>query len=61
MICDLRPCPFCGGAAELRDGLQKIPTFYVICTNLACEIRTLEYLTPAGAAKRWNRRAKDDL
>lgn len=50
----LKSCPFCGGEAEVMEGLRKIPTYFVICSK--CEIRTLEYLTPENAAKRWNRR-----
>ena len=65
---ELKPCPFCGSPAQMRVNKitgsyidVKVPTYYVICSNMSCEIRTLEYLKPEHAAKRWNRRIKNDL
>lgn len=40
---ELKPCPFCGGDAEIQQGkYQGLRTFYVSC--LGCGARTdLEY------------------
>lgn len=61
---DLKACPFCGHEAELREnerimvGGDPIRTCYVICGNLRCGIRTLEYVRPESAARIWNRRTQ---
>lgn len=49
----LKPCPFCGGEAELfRDYMG----WYVIeCT--ACGNGTLHFAKSDGAVNAWNRRA----
>lgn len=55
----LKPCPFCGGDAEMQQGkYQGLSTFYVSC--LGCGAQTdLEY---AGefAAELWNGRVGDE-
>ena len=62
---ELDKCPHCGEAAELRrsrqfspEDLGELNTWYVICTNLECEVRTLQYMTPEKAARVWNRRVQ---
>lgn len=51
----LKPCPFCGGDAEIQEGkYQGLRTFYVSC--LGCGARTdLEYAEEF-AADLWNER-----
>lgn len=48
----LKPCPFCGGEAEL---ITKAPEAYVHC--LACSATSDSSFVPGHAAKQWNRRA----
>ena len=52
---ELKPCPFCGGDAEMQQGkYQGLRTFYVSC--LGCGARTdLEY-DEEFAADLWNER-----
>lgn len=52
---ELKPCPFCGGDAEMQRGkYQGLRTFYVSC--LGCGARTdLEYAEEF-AADLWNER-----
>lgn len=52
---ELKPCPFCGGDAEMQQGKhQGLRTFYVSC--LGCGARTdLEYAEEF-AADLWNER-----
>ena len=38
----LKPCPFCGGEAEIeRYGTRKVSTVYV-CTECGCQLETGE-------------------
>ena len=57
----LKPCPFCGGKAELMKNAFWPSTdwWYAACSNLDCGIlvQTADRLTPQEAAKLWNRRA----
>ena len=57
----LKPCPFCGGKAELlKDELGRTSDWwYAACSNLDCGIyaQTADRPTPQEAAKLWNRRA----
>lgn len=62
----LKPCPFCGGTAELklsrRKGLfAKLKRFshyqYVECTE--CHVRTKPYITTEDALMDWNTRANE--
>ena len=55
---ELKPCPFCGGEAELRDDGVDYP-YSVQCTE--CGGMTCWYLhddTPFGAIDAWNMRAE---
>ena len=63
---ELKPCPFCGGEAELKinsfHGSYK--TVYVICKS--CKTRTnnygasIDYCAIDRAIELWNRRASND-
>lgn len=61
---ELDTCPCCGSAAEMRKSYETssavgaIKTWFVICTNVECEIRTIRYLSPEKAASVWNRRVQ---
>ena len=54
----LRPCPFCGGEAELRAFYKNIAdrrrTRIVVCK--ACGARTKDWTQTQHAMKQWNRR-----
>lgn len=56
---DLRPCPFCGGNAELktyRDNLRG-DTFAAMCQKTDCPGRTYrKRATIKAAIEAWNRR-----
>ena len=60
---ELKPCPFCGGKAEIyNEGGFGLPKCYVQCEK--CKARTYVYVNTKGnfkymkcAIKAWNRRA----
>lgn len=56
---DLKPCPFCGGAAILYRGIKS--GYRVQCTNLDCRNTTLRIRYKDDAIRRWNRRTTDEL
>lgn len=51
----LKPCPFCGGEAELVD-CEVNPRWFVKCPKRCCEQSKL-YMSKASAIKAWNKRA----
>ena len=52
----LKPCPFCGGEAEVYENeYENITLFMVACKN--CGISTAGYDYEEDAIKDWNRRA----
>ena len=53
---ELKPCPFCGGRAELIDTTDG--EFYVECRK--CGISTRAYVRPETSKRRWDRRVNDD-
>lgn len=60
---ELKPCPFCGGDAELlsinNNGQGLSPLFwYVVCTNMCA--RTFRHISDHDAIEAWNRRVSDD-
>ena len=58
-MAELKPCPFCGGAAfvgEYRYG-DCGETFFVFCTD--CQAESHEHYTEEEAVEAWNRRAAD--
>lgn len=60
---DLRPCPFCGGNAELktyRDNLRG-DKFAAMCQKTDCPGRTYKRReTPKAAINAWNRRVEPE-
>ncbi|MBQ9784280.1 MAG: Lar family restriction alleviation protein [Clostridia bacterium] len=50
---EIKPCPFCGGEAELYSGGIK----YVLCKE--CLATSCDFKTEAEAIEAWNRRAND--
>lgn len=70
---ELKPCPFCGGEAELGEFLGVVPEidengayidaeteYYAWCYCTECGITTIDYDTDAEAIEAWNRRATDE-
>ena len=59
MITELKPCPFCGGLAEVRY-IQN-HGYYVLCKGRFCKVRTytLVYKKKHEAIQAWNKRAKE--
>lgn len=59
MPSELKPCPFCGGEAELVMGYLygKVRSHTVFCKKCGCEIK--EYVSSTGARNAWNRRANN--
>ena len=60
---DLRPCPFCGGNAELKTYRDKLrgDTFAAMCQKTDCPGRTYrKRATIKAAIEAWNRRAEPE-
>lgn len=51
---ELKPCPFCGGEAELTG--FEAPEFWVWCPN--CKASTDAHTCKGGAIEAWNTRAE---
>jgi cytochrome c5 len=61
-MAELKPCPFCGGEAEVDtpqywDGACGRKTYAIYCT--ACRCRTPDYMGLVGAKEAWDRRVED--
>lgn len=61
-LVELKPCPFCGGVAELYEHKTFINPlalsgFYIKCQG--CKVTTAYYKTAKEAIKKWNRRANN--
>jgi len=55
----LKPCPFCGGKAELVDCGIGPDRYFVRCQK--CDtVQGGLWMQKQTAIKRWNRRAKDE-
>ena len=53
---ELKPCPFCGSAAEMRHGHSH---YYARCENQECLVRTKRYDSIEKACEAWNRRVSE--
>lgn len=53
---DLKPCPFCGGNAELWRALEGRPA-WVACLGKCAVLVTRDHMTDEDAIAAWNRRA----
>ena len=64
MFQELKPCPFCGGEAELNHEFMPIEKSYVRCRK--CDIngqafgKAFGYASDDKAIEAWNRRVEDD-
>lgn len=61
---NLKPCPFCGGRAELSEGsFDGKEISYVMCKNCASQgeffFVSPKYASAERAIEAWNRRAED--
>ncbi len=58
MTKELKPCPFCGGEAEIfkmtSESDKEFECWYVICEE--CTIQTPACITRDEASEAWNRR-----
>ena len=52
---ELKPCPFCGGEAEIEMDESWYWNYHVFCQE--CKIGTDYYETADEARQAWNRRA----
>ena len=67
---DLKPCPFCGGEAKLKQDIRyprpackPKEAFEVVCQNWDCIIGFVDEhykLTAKEAVEAWNRRVTDE-
>ena len=62
-MAELKPCPFCGGKASVKQVRGDTQRFYVDCDlskgSCACIPSTWQYDTAEEAVEGWNRRAND--
>ena len=60
---ELKPCPFCGGTAIMRENKNSfVPRYYVRCGNDNCSVivTTCNRGTAEEAAEVWNRRVDNE-
>lgn len=50
----LKPCPFCGGVPDFKEGIH---TQYIMCSNKLCEAMSLSSLDARTVIEAWNTRA----
>ena len=62
MANELKPCPFCGGEAEVITHMQCMAKAYcVVCKDKECRGRAVKPLRDRDKAiAAWNRRANDE-
>ena len=57
-MADLKPCPFCGGEAELIENNRYTDIHSVMCKN--CYSESDRYNTKENAVKAWNTRKLEE-
>lgn len=58
---ELKPCPFCGGKAEIIIFSFEYGTVTIGCTNEKCDITMGKaFFTDEEAIQHWNRRVNDE-
>lgn len=55
---DLKPCPFCGGEANVKMWCEPDTPYLVMCES--CKASVNDYATEAEAIEAWNRRAEPE-
>lgn len=55
----IKPCPFCGGEAEVHTSYENPDVFNVRCTQ--CFARTGWHHTPENAVRAWNARWEPEM
>lgn len=53
----LKPCPFCGGDAEVRKGMSG---YVVMCISCPTDFGRVWFLSEEEIVEMWNRRAGDE-
>lgn len=56
---ELKPCPFCGGKAEIRRDHELERMYVVVCTNCPTDVGRMWFWKKQDAINAWNRRATD--
>ena len=55
---ELKPCPFCGGVAEVWQIDERSTGHEVACADIRCNVKSVAWgMTRAEAIAAWNRRA----
>ena len=57
----LKPCPFCGGKAEIVYGYCDYNVYQVACSDLECHAMVGWEDAPEEAAKIWNMRIYNEI
>jgi Lar family restriction alleviation protein len=56
---ELKPCPFCGGEAYLRDDVSHSTAYFIGCATMDCFGEIHWGQTMAETVRGWNTRAPD--
>ena len=56
---NLKPCPFCGGEAEVKRHAEISTAYYVACTNCPVDVGRMWYWKRQDAINAWNRRTTE--
>lgn len=58
---ELKPCPFCGSAAKLKENQYLLADnnskrFYIVCSFWECQIKQMWLVSKKEAIRMWNER-----